>query len=333
MHKGPGDYGFTPLLDEYQPRLSELRPWDERLGLKQQVVYLYGGFRTAEGVQYAVERKFIGPMTAGLWIMNDAEGGQRLLPGSVRSTRGEVRRHFDDDGVSYADQLMARLGEELAPVGEQSLDLRIDDGSLDWSEGELLGLTGPLVGPGLQIHTPMQDEAFFYVSQLYRVEGTAMGEEVVGFVWLDHGYWPHGRDWKEFRIFKDLQIGWEVFANEHDGTIEWGHLCHGRQGFTFGAILTKDGLVSHSTDVDVAMDLDDEHFVPRATFVFGDDTWEWEADPKGPLRQFSTARWGGYRAQVGHTRRRGDDRAVAHDFTWLECFADRIREDEVPPVG
>jgi hypothetical protein len=43
------------------------------------------------------------------------------------------------------------------------------------------------------------------------------------------------------------------------------------------------------------------------------------------MNEFSSARWAGYRAQAGVTRRRGDTRAVTASFTWLEFFADRAR--------
>jgi hypothetical protein len=42
---------------------------------------------------------------------------------------------------------------------------------------------------------------------------------------------------------------------------------------------------------------------------------------------FNKARWGGYRAQGGLTRRQGDDRTLVNGWTWLECFADRIRSE------
>lgn len=325
---------FAPTLTDWEVSVQATVPWEVKEGLTQQVVYLYGGFHDADGALYCVERKFIGPMTAGLWLMHNRNGDLEMDPGTTKSTRGEVRRHFDKDEQAYADQLMARLGPELAPKGEQPLSLTVRDDSITWDEGNLLSLEASRVGPGLQIHCPKADESFLYLSHGYHCTGQVLGSDVRGFFWLDHGYWPHGREWKEFVFFEELQVGWEVFGNEYDdGTIEWGHLCRGKKGFTFGAVLDEGGLVDSATGIDVAMDLDDEEFVPRATFQLGDDTWEWVEDPKGKLRQFSTARWGGYRAQVGHTQRRGDDRELVEDFTWLECFSQRIRDEQLPGVA
>ena len=49
-------------------------PYNTPFGLTEQVVYFYGGWREADGTLHMFERKFIGPMTAGLWLMN-ARGG------------------------------------------------------------------------------------------------------------------------------------------------------------------------------------------------------------------------------------------------------------------
>jgi hypothetical protein len=45
------------------------------------------------------------------------------------------------------------------------------------------------------------------------------------------------------------------------------------------------------------------------------------------MRQFSEARWAGYKAQFGLTRRADDDRQLADGFSWLEGFPDRAKED------
>jgi hypothetical protein len=328
-----GDFDFRPILGVYDPSLKEILPTEPRLGLNQQVMYLYGGFRDAKGQQHAVERKFVGPMTAGLWLMSSKDGELRLDPGSTRSTRGEVRREFGGPTHLWADQLMARLGKELAPVGEQPLDLRITDTTMSWSEGELMSLEGKLVGPGLQFYVPMRSEAMFYIGQCFHMKGRVLGNDVTGFVWLDHGYWPHALDWKEYRIFNEIQLFWEVFGNEYeDGTIEWGQLCCGTRGFTWGAVLDSNGAVALSTDVKTAVDHDTDEWVTKALFDFGDRQWVFESEPDGWLKQFSSARWGGYRAQCGVTKLRGDKRKSKLSFTWMEGFSGRTRAQKLPPV-
>ena len=80
----------------------------------------------------------------------------------------------------------------------------------------------------------------------------------------DHAYWPSGLDWKEYRVFKDLQLGWEAFANEYDdGTIEWGHLCLGREGFNFAGVADQHGAVVMDSGVTGGIDLGDDDWAQR----------------------------------------------------------------------
>src|SRR5204863_7232630 len=46
------------------------------------------------------------------------------------------------------------------------------------------------------------------------------------------------REWKEYRIFEDIELSWEVFGNKFDiGEIEWGVIVKGRDGFSAAGIL------------------------------------------------------------------------------------------------
>jgi hypothetical protein len=55
--------------------------------------------------------------------------------------------------------------------------------------------------------------------------------------------------------------------------------------------------------------------------------WQFDGDVSQQLAGFNEARWGGYRAQGGTMRRRGDDRQVVAGWCWLESFADRITSE------
>lgn len=321
-----GDYRFSTVVGAYEPRLEEMLPKDGQFGVPLQSQYLYGGFRATDGSTFVVERKFNSSMTSGLWLMSTETGLLELVPGSVRSTRGEAVRHFTPERRHWADHLMHKVGKDLAPEGEQGLDITIDNASLDWQEGDLLSLRGPLVAQGMQFFAPMRDEPLMYASQPYWVKGTVLGKEVEGAVYFDHLYFQHGVEWKEYRWYTDIQVSWNVFGNLfEDGSFEWGHIVRGRQGFAAGIVIGDDGPVAMSSQVPCSFELDDQDFVARAGYGVGDHQWEFLADPDGRMGGFNRARWGGYRAQGGVTRRKGDSRRLANGWTWLECFADRIR--------
>ena len=178
----------------------------------------------------------------------------------------------------------------------------------------------------ISFFAPMRDEGLMYVSVPYMMKGTIMGKPVEGAMYFDHLYFSHGIEWKEYAWSTDIQVSWNVFHNLfEDGSFEFGHIVQGAQGFSAGMVVdTKRGVtVSNHLDTDYAMD--EEDCIAGASYSMKGKIWDFTADKDGRMLQFNKARWAGYRAQSGITRLRGDDRRVANGFTWLECFADRIR--------
>jgi hypothetical protein len=323
-----GDFNFNTVVGTFESDLAGQQPQMPFHGLPLQSQYLYGGFHTGDGELFVVERKFIGPMTGGLWLMSNKKGDLNLIPESVHSARGELVRDFTPETRHWSDHLMHKVGEDMLPEGEQGLDLTIDDKTMDWKEGELLDLQGPCRATGVQFFAPMRDRPLLYTSVPYWVKGRVMGVEVEGPVFFDHLYWTHGIEWKEYTWYKDIQVGWNVFGNEfEDGSFEWGHIVQGRKGFSACIVVDSNMGVSMSSQRDAEFVLDENDCVAEASHKVGDDIFDFTGEEGGAMVQFNKARWGGYRAQGGMIRRRGDNRILSNGFTWLECFADRIRDE------
>ena len=181
----------------------------------------------------------------------------------------------------------------------------------------------------MQFFAPMRDEPLGYASQCYWMKGTVLGEACEGPVFFDHLYFQHGIEWKEYRWYKDIQISWNVFGNRYDdGSVEFGHIVRGRQGWSVGAIVQNEEVRSMCTDVRGDFTVDEDGYVVTADYDCGDaGVWTFDADPTQQMGGFNEARWGGYRAQGGQTRRKNDDRTVVNGWTWLECFSDRMRSE------
>lgn len=328
MTRSIGDLNHRAITALYDSSLTVHSPRATPFGLTEQVIYLYGGWRESDGTLHVFERKFIGPMTAGLWLMKTADGSVEINPRSAQTVRGEVKRQYTDDAILLHGALMEKVG---ASGGD--FTFRVTEGAFEWAEnGDLLKLSGTLVGPGVQIYAPDNEEPILYISELYKTKGTVEGEEVEGFVFYDHSYWPAGHDWKEYRVYKDLQLGWQAFANEfEDGSIEWGHLCLGRNDFNFSAVSDTEGALSMEADVVGGVTLGEGDWTQRAVWQTPSGLeWTFELEENGALSGFTAARWGGYRAQAGLTRRTGDTRKVRNGFSWLETFGDRLRESKIP---
>lgn len=326
-----GDLGFSTSVACYRPDLKMHRPTERPFGLTEESVYFYGGWRDESGALHIVERKFCGPMTAGLWLMNTRSGKVSLAPESLQTVRGEVKREFSDTEHHLHGSLLGKAGG--AP--EEGLDLKLTPGALAWREGEILALQGDLVGPGIQIGSLDHEEPFFYTSELYKVSGVVLGEKVEGFVFIDHGYWPHGSDWKEWRIFNDTQLSWSAFATEFEnGDVEWGQVAIGRDGFNFVAVADREGPVVMDSGTTGGVDPDPDDWAERIGYRAHDGrTWVFSLEPGGQMSEFSAARWGGYRAQAGHIARVGEERPVKVAFSWGESFMERFRKEGVGSVA
>jgi hypothetical protein len=318
-----GDYNYTNVAGIYEPDLSAIMPHQQLNGMTLQSQYIYGGFTTTAGRTYIVERKFVGPMSGGNYILGNASGSMELLPESGRSAKGEMVREIEPLRRNWKSKGMLHDSSELP------IDLTLTDDHVSWAEGDALELSGPRAAHGVQFFAPARTEPLGYASQCYWVTGTILGEAVEGPVFFDHLYFQHGAEWKEYRWYIDLQISWNVFANKFsDGTMEFGHIVRGRQGWSAGVVVEGDRAMAVCTDVRGDFTLDDEGYVTGGAYDLGPaGTWNFTGDSGQQMGAFNKARWGGYRAQGGLTRRQGDDRKLVNGWTWLECFADRIKSE------
>jgi hypothetical protein len=326
-HRALGDFHEKALVGWFDPRIADVAPGTEKFGLGLQVQYFYGGFRDDEGNLYVLERKFIGPMTSGLWLMTNRDAPHMKLTSTALSTsRGEIRRHFTPESHRYADALMAKVGKDLVSGEQHPLDLTFTDGGVSWTEGDLLSVEATPVGTGLMHYSPMPQDSLLYTMQANRAEGTVMGRPATGFVLIDHGFWPQGPEWKEHRFFSTSQVSWNVFANEYDdGTVDAGFFICGLNDFAVAGVFDNKGPRVATSELEASLTLADEDWMGSATYRAGGEEWVFTPEPAGRMNEFTAARWAGYRAQAGVTRRAGNTRGLRASFTWLEFFPDRAR--------
>jgi hypothetical protein len=324
-----GRFDSRALVGAFDPRISEFRLSEPRFGANLQAMYLYGGMHSESGRFYVVERKFLSSMTGGLFIMSNRNGSMELDPGSPRSGRGEVRRHFSDTELRWSEPIMQRIPEELRVAEEQPLELAVTDEQFRWSEGDLLELSGPMPSVGLQFLAPMDGQTLCYQSQCYWLSGELLGERAEGPIFFDHIFWtPHGSEWKETPMYTDRQVSWTIFGNKlSDGATQFGHLVGMTGGMAVAAIAEDRTPLVTSDRVDLTFELDDDSYVTRAVHEVEGERWVFTEDTDGHMEGHSKARWGEYRAQSGQVRRDGETREVVKGFTWVECFADRIRSE------
>jgi hypothetical protein len=258
--------------------------------------------------------------TRGLYIQRSTEDGLHIDPACFRAASGgKVVRKLEDGIDLY-------VGSQHP--GGPGFTVELGPERVRWEEsGGLVRLEGTLAGPGFHVYTPWPGGAAYYTSLAYRAEGQILGEEVTGFVGMDQSYLPHGVDWNESPIWNRLQGAWIVFANEYeDGSIEWGHISHGAERFSFATIGDGSGaLLSDTTRVSSTIEFSTpaREFVDRIVYDCDGDLWEFVKEPAGDMVDFSAARPGWF-GQVGRVGRVGEARPLRRWWAWQEVFPSRL---------
>ncbi|BDB43974.1 MULTISPECIES: hypothetical protein [Mycobacterium] len=326
-----GDFGHRVVVGSFDPNPAHMQVDQSLHGLNIQATWLYGFLRDDEDLTYGVERKFVGSLTSGGFIMTqDGDPGQELNvhKDSGRSARGELRRVIGGVERKWSDPVFQRLPKGTLPEGEQPMTLYWNGAKLAYDEGDILSIEGPSVGNGMQFFVPSFHEPLIYTSTCYWTKGTIQGKTVQGPMWYDNAYWRHGLEWKEYGYFNDLQIMWQVFCNKFDdGTFEWGHLVNGKDGFTPGVVIRGTEVAAMTPTVSAKFELDSAGWPLAAVYDVAGEKYEFEGPVTGRMTEFSESRWANYRAQYGHLRKVGDDRKLVAGLSWLEGFVDRLVDE------
>ncbi|QSE92093.1 hypothetical protein JWS13_27390 [Rhodococcus pseudokoreensis] len=329
-----GDFGAHPVVGAFDPDPEDMELLASKHGIGLQATWLYGFFRDADGLTYCAERKFVGSLTSGCFVMTqhgDASNELNVHKDSGRSARGELRRVLEGKTRRWSDPVFQRLPKDVLPNGEQPMELEFTRERLVYNEGDILSLEGPSVGRGVQFFIPSLDRPLLYTSTCFWMEGEFQGKHVSGPIWFDNAYWNHGLEWKEYGYFNDFQIMWHVFCNKFDdGSFEWGHLVSGREGFSPGVVVQSTGEVTATSKTDPTFELADGAWPTKTTWLVDDKTYTFEGPNTGRMTEFSESRWANYRAQLGQTRLDGDTRTLADGLTWNEGFTNRIGPDGKP---
>ncbi len=325
---GYGDFNYRTVVSGFVNDLSRLQPGAVHFGLEQQIEYIYGFFTGEDGTITCLEQKFVGSVSTGTFVMRtDGRGGMNIAPETTRSYRGEVRRTIGEKYRKWSDPVMLRLPESARREGDLPYLLELEGDKFVWDQGELCHLEGEIKTLGVQFYAASADEPLFFTSIPYWVTGTVLGQPTSGLVYFDRVHLRPGREWKETKMFTDIQLSWNIFGNRYaDGSIEYGKIVVGKDGFNAAMVVDDHRLTAGSSDVSGRYVLNDGGFIRHAQYNVGSHTYEFRGEDENNMAEFSASRWNGYHAQFGVTRRLGDDRELVSGVTWLESFDHRIRD-------
>lgn len=323
------DFDYRALTGAFDPAEAVVEPRGLHYGLAHQLEYVHGFVTLDNGTTIWLEHKFVGALSSGTFVQTDADGSFRMHGGTPRTQRGEVRRTRDGVARRWYDPIMKKLPEGVRQTSDLDFNLEIAGRDFAWSAGDLYDLRGRSDVLGVQFLCASENGSILYSSVSFKVSGTFEGSPVNGYIQNDHIYLPVGLEWKETPFFLDKQVAWNIFSNEFDdGTREYGHLIAGRHGFNLAAVVENDRIRTATADLGGKFRIADSGFAEKVVFAADNTDWEFDGNPRGDMVEFSQGRWGGYQAQVGVTRRRGDDRKRVGGFSFMDGFLTRITDEQ-----
>jgi len=308
-----GDLGFQVLTGLLEPGFEAVDR--SRFGLVLDAGWCYGIFRDDAGHTYAVLRKIIQRTTPGCVLETNIDGGE-LTPHPVSASMargGRAGRTTTGDGVEYASQF---------GIPEQPFRIALTRDGVEWSEGDVVALSGRSAAPGLQLYFPWRDGGCYYTSFVYTASGTILGAEVEGHICFDQAFLPPGVEWNESPIYSWLEDGWVVFMTEYDDdSFEWGQAAFGRERFGFAVIADRERALVATGSVTAEVEAKPNGYPDRIVYHVREpaEDWEWRADPGGEIHGFSGDR-PGYFAGTGLMRRVGDTRRPRLWGSWQEIY-------------
>lgn len=329
-----GEFDFRTVVGAFQPRVATMQPTSTYHGLGMQVQYTYAYLGDEEGNSYVIERKYIGSMTGGLYIMCNEHGTLGLRPETSVSARGELRRFSSPEMRRWSEPVLQRTRDTIAPRDERPLHVELTDTSVLWDEGDLLHLEGTPGALGVQGYSPMPDDPWFYSEYPCRVSGTVVGRPCRGIMVVETGYWKHGVEPKEAKFFREIEHSFNAFGNLlDDGTMQWGTLVRGGQGMRVAAVVEDlngvGTVVLASSDLECRYRVEDSGQIYYAEQESAGQIWEYRSNGSSHMDDFEASRWDGYGSMAGITTLRGDARGVEFGYGWFEYFRHRIPADKL----
>lgn len=311
-----GDFNHQAVVSAVEIDFADMLPTFRYHNLVMDGTYVYGTFGDSNGRRYSALRKVSGELSAGVVI--SAPDGDTLAPHprAADSMRGGTLRYEAD-----ADHFEIRPSRVKGTFGEPfSLTMSRDE--TIWDEGDLLHLTGRIVGDcGVQWHDPCRDGGDLYVSHMLRASGTFLGEHVEGFFAVDQQHLVPGTIWRQTPYWKRLEVAWHTNGVEYDdGAIEAGQLCHGGDDWGFALIVNQDGPLVITRDIVGEPHFGADGFPERVDYLIEGEKWAWTAIPGTGMTGYAAGT--DYRPADGITTRVGETRKVVASSGWIDAFSD-----------
>ena len=303
-----GSFGYQVICSGLTPEADDPDPHLQYWGVTNSCTTQYGTFRGSDGLFMNAQR-MVGTEATHLFILA-VEGEEQFNDEGQRAFIGGVSHRLDDG---------AWISEGRGPNTEPlRLEQRADH--FTWDEGDILSVSGPLVGCATQWFVPAPDGGLYFCGHPHRVSGTCLGKPVEGFAFNDQMYLPVGDSYATSSIFQHVHTLFVMWGNEYeDGTIEVGQVGLGADKFAFATFANQDGIFTETTNVTAVFERRDDAYPHHVSFDVDGVKWEWVPGERSDLRQFGPE----YRGAEGTMRRVGEKRESVVWMGYVESYKSR----------
>jgi hypothetical protein len=325
-----GSFAWHTLLGAHRPDPASMLDPRPIFGLDPEMTFLYGCLRTETGDMYeavrsirAVDRE--GPEFASAlsgFVLQTTAGHDdpcmHVMPISAQAATSKYSTHRLVDGCAIWSS--NEIGEG------RPWEITFSGPACTWREDRILDLTGRLIPPGLHWYMPDRDLGMYYVSQLYEVSGTILGEPVRGMIGFDQNYMPDGGILYRRRdtlVGQQVHSLWYTWGTRYkDGSLDAGHfqVGHGRSGFALMTNERGEPFYTNKVSAEIVTRKDHEGQEWPARIVLDVDgtAWEFLPDPRGTMPDLLKFIQSSTPQNEGRWRRVGDTREPDVWFAWGE---------------
>jgi hypothetical protein len=270
-----GDFSGRCLLGECSIDADLLMPSSTYFGLQKAGSYLFGTWRDAAGNLRRAIRAVFNDSSPVRHMFAAAPGGQLETV--------EIAEHQMWSGpisISQAGTSVSFRSSGSGTAPSFAYEHRPD--SCSWTDGDLLDVAGPAVGPGNQWFNTWSGGACLAVTAKYRTSGTFLGLPVEGFVGHEIHYFPSGGNWIVSPYGRGREFCWQHIANEYDdGTLVQASFAYGADGWGFAMVHDESGSFQSTTDVSATATVRPNGYPETVNYRFLDQSWTWRIDAQG----------------------------------------------------
>jgi len=309
-----GDYENQALIGFFEETMDSSNPETRKFGLNVDAVAPNVMVYDEDGNMWNLVRYCGYGGSLGLSISTNADGRKmydRQHPLSDRAYAGPVQHIIEGDA-----HVIQNLG--LTDKRRQPFYYRRTTKEIEWTEGDIVQLTGKRLGPAISWYSFDEDGGWGFSAYLSRVSGTIMGKKVEGFSEFSTVWTPPGISFGP--LYYEKGASWLLAINEYEnGEYECCHLGHLAAGAKFAMIEDNTGPRACTTDVDLEIALDKIGYPDELNYTIEGERWEWRPRPGGDMGDPANPI---HRDREGVLRRVGDTRTPKLSMGWVNFFSD-----------